>query len=83
MTQIKDWALTVTGLKQKPVETDDAKNSVAEKNYSVAEIIKSPVQACFFAFGITTFLILIPFTVLTYRYVKENEANAPPDYEFP
>ena len=67
--------------KSPPKEQENEKEF--EKNFTVGEIIKSPIQCIFFVFSILSGLLLIPFTYKSYTAVIKWTKEAPEGYEYP
>ena len=62
--------------------TANEKESAASK-FTVKAIIAEPIQLVFFIFLVFIILILVPFTYVSYYYIKKSMAEAPPGYDFP
>mmetsp|Transcript_27664 Transcript_27664/g.41948 ORF Transcript_27664/g.41948 Transcript_27664/m.41948 type:complete len:327 (-) Transcript_27664:120-1100(-) len=54
-----------------------------EKNFSVIEILKDPIQVAFLLFAAFTLGMLIPFTKAGYDFAEKSKANKPTDYSWP
>ena len=64
-------------------KTTGGKNQQKENKFSIANIIKSPLQLLFYVFVLFTCFLFLPFTYYNYLYYNERVANAPPGYKWP
>jgi len=60
-----------------------SKKTMNSHNFSVLEIIKTPIQALFFALIAITVMILVPLTFFGIRNVINWSSGAPADYTYP
>lgn len=54
-----------------------------EKEHSIREIIKDPIQFTFYALAMITVIMLVPFTVGCYHHIRVLNENAPKGYMLP
>ena len=54
-----------------------------EKDYSINEILKHPIQIVFFTAIIIVILMLVPFTYSGYKFIEVAKEDKPEGYEWP